>query len=98
MSESNLAPGQNGHRGDAAAGPAWFAGAFRCGVRAGGKAHVWVVEGSPPAVRAVPVQVEPAGGDQLLLRDGLPNGAHIVTAGAHVLQDGQQVRLSSTRG
>jgi len=54
--------------------------------------HVWVFDESTNTVAFTPVQVLNVAGKQALL-DGLAPGTKVVTAGVHVLVDGQQVRV-----
>lgn len=58
-----------------------------------GRPHVWVVEGEPHKLRAQAVVVEPAADEMVRVTAGLQAGEVVVTAGAHVLEDGQVVRV-----
>lgn len=65
----------------------------------GGKTIVWVLDGASMTVRAQPVQVAGADGNQALVGAGLAPGAEVVTAGVHVLAEGQKVaRYVGTAG
>lgn len=57
----------------------------------GGKTIVWVLDPSSMTLRAQPVQVAGADGNQALVGGGLAPGAEVVTAGVHVLAEGQKV-------
>ena len=56
-----------------------------------GRTVVWVLDGTTMTVHARPVQVAGAEGQQALLSADLPAGTEVVTAGAHVLTEGQKV-------
>jgi RND family efflux transporter MFP subunit len=56
----------------------------------GGNA-VWLVENG--SVRMVPVQLGEPAGNEILLAGGLQPGQTIVTAGVHLLKNGQKVRI-----
>ncbi len=58
----------------------------------GQRSMVWVIDGSAMKVHAQPVSVIGAAGDQLVVNEGLQPGQEIVTAGVHVLTEGQAVR------
>lgn len=57
----------------------------------GDNTHVWVFDESSSTVVFTPVEVLHVAGKQALV-EGLAPGAQVVTAGVHVLVDGQQVR------
>ena len=50
-----------------------------------------VVPGGP--VRAVPVQLGPVQGNEVVIRSGLQTGQRVVAAGVHVLSPGQKVTV-----
>ena len=54
---------------------------------------VWVVEGTPPAVRLTPVTTGAIHGNSVEITTGLTSGQVIVTAGVNMLNAGQKVRL-----
>lgn len=58
----------------------------------GGQPMVWTVDRAAMTVKAAPVQVAGAEGNLVLVSGGLPAGASVVTAGVHVLNEGQKVR------
>lgn len=58
----------------------------------GGRSVVWVLDGAKMTVQPVPVMLGDVLGNIVLVAQGLKAGQEIVTAGAHVLQPGQQVR------
>ena len=58
-----------------------------------GQNHVWVYDEATQAVRAQPVQVAGADADGAVLASGVKAGQQVVTAGVHVLTEGQKVRL-----
>jgi multidrug efflux system membrane fusion protein len=57
---------------------------------------VWLIEHG--AVRLVPVVVEGAAGNDLLLKEGVKAGQQIVTAGVYMLRPGQKVRVLGEEG
>ena len=57
----------------------------------GGRTAVWLLDGGSMTVRAQPVQVAGADGNSALIGGGLAAGAEVVTAGVHVLTEGQRV-------
>lgn len=57
------------------------------------RAAVWVVEGTPPAVKLVPIAPGAVYGDTVEIRSGLAPGQTIVTAGVNMLVPGQKVRV-----
>jgi RND family efflux transporter MFP subunit len=59
--------------------------------QAQGKTSVWVVDGG--AVRLVPVQVAGVSGNDVLIAGGVQPGQTIVTAGVHLLKNGQKVKV-----
>lgn len=56
-----------------------------------GRTVVWVLDGASMSVRQQPVQVVGADGNSALIGGGLAAGAEVVTAGVHVLTEGQKV-------
>lgn len=58
-----------------------------------GRPAVWVVEGSPSTVRLVPVTTGDVHGDSVDIGAGIEPGQTIVTAGVHLLNAGQKVRV-----
>lgn len=58
-----------------------------------GRSIVWVVERPAMTVRAQPVEVGGADGNDVIVRSGLQPGDWVVTAGVHVLAPGQKVKL-----
>lgn len=63
-------------------------------VRGEGKgAMVWVIDRASMTARKRPVRIVSASGNQLLVR-GLKPGETIVTAGVHLLRDGEKVRIA----
>lgn len=59
---------------------------------------VWVLDTASMTVRSQPVQVATADGNDAVIAGGLQPGATVVTAGVHVLQPGQKVRIWQDRG
>lgn len=61
----------------------------------GGKgAGVWRIQGSPEQVTWVPVQVRHLSDDTVLLAGPLQQGDRVVALGAHLLHEGQNVRVA----
>ncbi|APW40600.1 efflux transporter periplasmic adaptor subunit [Rhodoferax koreense] len=58
---------------------------------------VWVLEPSSMTVRAQPVAVATADGNEVVIGSGLTPGMQVVTAGVHVLAPGQKVRIYQER-
>jgi multidrug efflux system membrane fusion protein len=56
-----------------------------------GATAVWVVENG--AVRLVPVKLESAAGNDIIVGAGLKGGETVVTAGVHLLKPGQKVKI-----
>lgn len=63
-----------------------------------GHSAVWVVDRSAMTVRAQPVDVAGASGNEAVVTRGLQPGDVVVTAGVHVLTPGQKVRLYTDPG
>jgi len=57
-----------------------------------GKTSVWVLDGGSMTVKAVPVQVGGAEGNDVVIAGGLNEGQEVVVAGVHVLNPGQKVK------
>jgi len=58
-----------------------------------GSSIVWVVDRASMTVRAQPVVVAGADGNEAVIASGLEAGQVVVTAGVHVLNPGQKVKL-----
>ena len=58
-----------------------------------GRSVVWVVDRASMTVKPVPVQVAGADGNEAVISGGLAAGTTVVTAGVHVLNPGQKVKL-----
>ena len=58
-----------------------------------GKSQVWLLDKATMTVRAQPIQVAGAEGNQVLVAGGLAAGQMVVSAGVHVLSPGQKVAL-----
>jgi membrane fusion protein, multidrug efflux system len=58
-----------------------------------GQNAVWLVDKASMTVRAQPVTVAGADGNNLVISAGLSPGQTVVTAGVHVLTPGQKVKL-----
>lgn len=56
-----------------------------------GKSQVWLLDAATMTVRAQPIQVVGAEGNQVLVAAGLAAGQQVVSAGVHVLSPGQKV-------
>ena len=56
-----------------------------------GRTVVWVLDPATMTVRSQPVQVAGTDGNEALVAAGLAPGAEVVTAGVHVLNEGQKV-------
>ncbi len=59
-----------------------------------GKRSVWIVDAKTQRVAARPVKLGSAQNDSVLVTGGLAGGETVVTAGVHMLQPNQQVRLA----
>ena len=64
----------------------------------GGVARVWLVNRQTMQVQARPVQIAGAEGNLVLVGAGLAAGETVVTAGVHVLTEGQKVRWYAEPG
>ena len=58
-----------------------------------GSSVVWVVDRDSMTVKPVPVQLAGADGNEAVITGGLAPGVIVVTAGVHVLNPGQKVKL-----
>ncbi len=58
-----------------------------------GGTSVWVLDPATMTVKAQPVQVSGADGNEAVIASGLQPGMQVVAAGVHVLQPGQKVSL-----
>ena len=58
-----------------------------------GSSVVWVVDRASMTVKPVPVQLAGADGNEAVITGGLAPGLIVVTAGVHVLNPGQKVKL-----
>jgi membrane fusion protein, multidrug efflux system len=58
-----------------------------------GRSIVWLVDRASMTVRAQPVQVAGADGNEAVIAGGLDAGQVVVTAGVHVLNAGQKVKF-----
>lgn len=59
----------------------------------GGGTAVWVFDAASSTVRAQPVQVATADGNQAVIASGLAPGMQVVATGVHVLSPGQRVTI-----
>ena len=64
----------------------------------GGLPRVWLLNKQTMQVQARPVQIAGADGNLVLVGGGLAAGDTVITAGVHVLTDGQKVRLYAEPG
>lgn len=58
-----------------------------------GRPAVWVVDPARQVVQTRPIEVSGAQGNDVIVKSGLKRGELVVTAGVHVLTEGQAVRL-----
>lgn len=58
-----------------------------------GKTLVWLLDPASMTVKAQPVEVLTADGNQVVIASGLTSGMQVVTSGVHVLSAGQPVTL-----
>jgi len=58
-----------------------------------GKSNVWLLDMNTMSVRAQPIQVVGAQGNEVVVAAGLVPGQNVVSAGVHVLTTGQKVAL-----
>lgn len=59
----------------------------------GGKTLVWVLDASSMTVKAQPVEVLTADGNEVVIASGLAPGMQVVTSGVHVLSANQSVTI-----
>lgn len=59
----------------------------------GGKTQVWLLDSASMTVKAQPVEVLTADGNEVVIAQGLTPGMQVVTSGVHVLSTGQKVTL-----
>jgi membrane fusion protein, multidrug efflux system len=59
----------------------------------GGKTLVWLLDSASMTVKAQPVEVLTADGNEVVIASGLMPGMQVVTSGVHVLSSGQPVTL-----
>lgn len=64
----------------------------------GSGAGVWTVAEEPPRVRWRPIEVGRIDDDTIGVKSGLALGDRVVSLGAHLLHDGQEVRLAARAG
>jgi membrane fusion protein, multidrug efflux system len=60
-----------------------------------GQAKVWIVDKASARVRSQPVTTGAILDDAVIVQEGLQGGETIVTAGANLLREGQQVRVAT---
>jgi membrane fusion protein, multidrug efflux system len=63
-----------------------------------GASAVWVVDPQRQVVQIRPVEVAGAQGNEVVLRAGVKPGERVVTAGVHVLTEGQHVKVAAVSG
>ena len=63
-----------------------------------GKTLVWLLDPASMTVKAQPVEVLTADGNQVVIASGLTPGMQVVTSGVHVLSAGQPVTLYKEKG
>jgi RND family efflux transporter MFP subunit len=61
-----------------------------------GQARVWIIDPATSQVRSQPIETGALLDDAVVVEKGLNGGETIVTAGANLLREGQQVRLANT--
>ena len=61
-----------------------------------GKPMVWVVDAASARVALRPVELGSAHNDSVLIAGGLEGGETVVTAGVHMLHDGQKVKAAAS--
>lgn len=62
-------------------------------MHSGGGTAVWVFDAASSTVRAQPVQIATADGNQAVIASGLAPGMQVVATGVHVLSPGQKVTI-----
>ena len=63
-----------------------------------GGSAVWVLDSGNMTLRAQPVQIVAADGNQVVVASGLEPGMQVVVAGVHVLTAGQKVTVYRPKG
>ncbi len=63
-----------------------------------GNTTVWVLDKASMALKAQPVTVATADGNEVVIASGLQPGMLVVSAGVHVLQPGQKVTIYQEKG
>lgn len=58
-----------------------------------GKTLVWLLDSASMTVKAQPIEVLTADGNEVVIASGLTPGVQVVTSGVHVLSEGQKVTL-----
>ena len=61
----------------------------------GGATHAWLFDPSTQSVQRTRVKVVNVAGNEIVISEGLKAGDIVVTAGVHLLKEGQKVRLLS---
>jgi multidrug efflux pump subunit AcrA (membrane-fusion protein) len=61
----------------------------------GGGPGVWTLVDQPARVTWQPIKVNRIGADSLSVSEGLKQGDRVVSLGAHLLHEGQEVRLDA---
>ena len=64
----------------------------------GQDSHVWVFDAASSTVKARPVVVATADGNQAVIAGGIQGGEKVVAAGVHVLAEGQKVNVYQEKG
>jgi multidrug efflux system membrane fusion protein len=67
-------------------------------LQAGGASQVWVLDSASMTVKAQPVTVATADGNDAVITQGLVPGMQVVVAGVHVLSPGQKVTVYKEKG
>ena len=67
-------------------------------LQAGGASQVWVMDSASMTVKAQPVTVATADGNDAVITQGLVPGMQVVVAGVHVLSPGQKVTVYKEKG
>lgn len=62
-------------------------------LREGDATYVWKLDRQAMTVRRVPIKIAAAVGNEVAVADGVAPGDTLVTAGVHLLKDGQRVKL-----
>lgn len=77
----------------AAAGPALIKLPTSAFFKEGNASAVWVLDTASMTVQLTPVEIVTADGNEVVVRSGLQPGMQVVSAGVHVLSNGQKVSL-----